>query len=138
MMSRMKSSPRRMRASRLKWPWTVAPWPPSSTPRSFRATRIEKYGECDTILSGEHGDVGTTWNVANVSRALHSVAATTGKTDKAKQDVLFNNRKCVVVPPGVVDMILKSAKPVAQYDRQGNLYIAKMRMSGFTRPVNNP
>ena len=50
-----------------------------------------------------------------------------------KQDVLFNNKKCVVMPPGVVEEILQKYRPVAQYDRSGNLYVGEMTMSPFRR-----
>ena len=96
---------------------------------------IEKYGNCDTLLDGEHGEVGCNWNLANVTRALHSVAVTTGEIEKPKNDVLFNAGKCVVVPPGIVDRILAYIKPIIQYNRNGNIYTAKMKMSSFTRPA---
>ena len=48
--------------------------------------------------------------------------------------VLFNNRIGVVVPPGVVDLILKYVSPIMQYDREGGLYVAEVKMSGFPRP----
>ena len=50
-----------------------------------------------------------------------------------KQDVLFNNNVCVVVPPGIVDAILKLVTPVCEYQRNGNLYTASMTMSSFHR-----
>ena len=39
----------------------------------------------------------------------------------------------MVVPPGVVDKILETIKPVMQYDREGNLYVGEMEMSTFGR-----
>ena len=51
-----------------------------------------------------------------------------------KRDVLFNNRYGVVVPPGIVDYIMKYVKPAARYDREGNLYLAEMTVSDFIRP----
>jgi len=78
--------------------------------------------------------VGCDWELADVSRPLHSVSTVTGpKEGPGKQDVLFNNRLCVVVPPGVVDKILETIKPVMQYDREGNLYVGEMEMSTFGR-----
>ena len=47
--------------------------------------------------------------------------------------MLFNNEKAVVVPPGVVNEILKKVKPVAQYHREGGLYVAELTLLGFTR-----
>ena len=96
--------------------------------------RIIKHGTCATLLAGLHGKVGCRWKVADVTRALHSVSRVTGAPERpGSQDVLFNNRKCVVVPPGVVDEILKKVRPVAEYGRQGGLYLSDMAMSGFTR-----
>ena len=77
--------------------------------------------------------VGCGWQVADVTRALHSVSRVAGPADgPGLQDVLFNNRKCYVVPPGVVDEIMKRVKAVIEYDRQGGLYLAEMTMTGFT------
>ena len=62
------------------------------------------------------------------------MAKVTGpKGGLGKQDVLFNNDLCVVAPPGVVNEILKKIKPVMKYEREGNLYIADLRMSSFHR-----
>ena len=95
--------------------------------------RIKRFGSCRTLLKGSHGKVGSDWQVADVTRALHSVAKVTGTVDKPKQDVLFNAGTCVVVPPGIVDAILKKVKPIAEYPRNGNLYLANMTMSSFGR-----
>ena len=47
--------------------------------------------------------------------------------------MLFSNTKAVVVPPGIVTEILKRVKPVAVYEREGNLYVGKFEMSAFGR-----
>ena len=114
---------------------------PNTTGRHFvgaNNSKIEKYGSCVTQLESELGAIGCNLQLADVSRPLHSVSEVTGPAEHptGKQDVLFNNRKCVVVPPGVVDRILQemNIKPVAQYDREGNLYLADMVMSTFVRP----
>ncbi len=97
-------------------------------------SRIRKFGRCRTRLKTQHGDIGCDWQVAEVTRPLHAVCQMTGPYDgPGKQDVLFNNKKCVVVPPGVVDEILKRIRPVAEYGREGNLYLAEMEMSAFGR-----
>ncbi len=96
---------------------------------------IENYGSCDTVLASEHGEVSCEWKVADVSRPLHSISKMTGPADgPGTHDVLFTNRRAVVVPPGIVDKIMKHIKPLVQYDRQGGLYVAEMTLSGFTRP----
>ncbi len=110
---------------------------PNETGKHFAGvnnTRIEKFGTCCTTLEGDHGEVDCDWQLADVTRPLHSLSTIAGPPEgTGKQDVLFNNRVCVVVPPGIVDAILKKVKPVAQYNRQGNLYVAKMKMRSFGR-----
>ncbi len=39
---------------------------------------IERYGTCLTELEGEHGAIGCDWDLADVSRALHSVSKVAG------------------------------------------------------------
>ena len=36
-----------------------------------------------------------------------------------------------MVPPGIVEAVLKQIKPVAEYQREGNLYLAEFEMSDF-------
>ena len=115
---------------------------PNTTDFHFKGannSKIEKFGECDTILTDQHGSaVGCHWNAANVGRPLHSTAVVTGPIEHptGKQDVLFNNKKCVVVPPGVVNAILKFVKPLSTYPRKGNLYIGKVTVSSFPRQAS--
>ena len=52
--------------------------------------------------------------------------------------VLFNNKIGVVVPPGVINKILKKITPIAEYPREGGLYCADMTLSGFTRQGQEP
>ena len=95
---------------------------------------IEKFGTCLTELEGEHGRVGCEWDLAEVSRALHSVSKVCGPEEgPGKQDVIFNNKRCVVVPPGVLDAVMKHVQAIAEYKREGNLYLAEMTMSSFRR-----
>ena len=99
-----------------------------------KGERIEKYGTCTTMLEGDHGQVGCKWQLADVTRPLHSLSTIAGPPEgPGHQDVIFNNRLCAVVPPGVVDEILKKVKPVARYDRKGHLYAAEMKMRSFGR-----
>ena len=117
---------------------------PNTSGKNYRGandTVIERYGSCDTILEGAAGTVGCTHQLANVSRPLHSVSRTCGPPGgikNAKQDVLFNNDVCVVVPPGIVAEILKRDTPIAKYDREGNLYVGEMTMSSFRRQEPQP
>ena len=47
--------------------------------------------------------------------------------------MLFNNERCVVVPPGVVEAVWRHDQAVAEYKREGNLYFAEMTLSPFQR-----
>ena len=73
--------------------------------------------------------------MAEVGRPLHSTEVVTGPIDHptGKQGVLFNNKKCVVAPPGIVNAILKSIKPLSTYPKSGSLYICKFAVSSFPR-----
>ena len=73
------------------------------------------------------------WSVADVVKPLHAVCKITGTIEAPKHDVLFTAGKAVVVPHGHVESILRSVKPLMQYDRQGDLFVAKITVSGFTR-----
>ena len=53
--------------------------------------------------------------------------------DIGKHDVLFNNTRCVVVPPGVLDAAMGHVQAVVEYTREGNLYFAEMTMAPFRR-----
>ena len=87
-----------------------------------KGDRIDKYGTCDAKLTTKHGVVGCRWQLADVTRPLHSASRVTGPEEgPGKQDVLFNNKRCVVVPPGIVEEILKKVAPVMEYKREGNL-----------------
>ena len=95
---------------------------------------IAKHGSCLTMMTGQHGQVGCRWQVADVTRPLNSVSQVTGPREgPGEHDVLFNNQTCVVVPPGVVKEVLRQIRPLAEYPRDGNLYVAEMTMSSFTR-----
>ena len=55
---------------------------------------IEKFGECVTTLEGSHGSVGCRWDVAYVTRPLHSASPIAGPYGgDGGQDVLFNNKR---------------------------------------------
>ena len=96
--------------------------------------RIQKFGKCNTKLVSQHGEIGCGWQVADVTRPLHSVSEVTGPIEgDGLQDVLFNNKSCFVVPPGIVKEIMKKVKPVAEYGREGGLYVADMKMTSFHR-----
>ena len=47
--------------------------------------------------------------------------------------MLFNNDKCYVVAPGIVKEIMETIKAVAEYDREGNLYVGEVTLPGSHR-----
>ena len=87
------------------------------------------------MMRGEHGQITTDWQAANVTKALHSVSTVCGPVEHptGEQDVLFNNTNCYVVPPGIVKAIMKKAKAVAEYKRDGGLYAGEFTVSNFAR-----
>ena len=97
---------------------------------------IERYGECEALLTMKGGNQAhCKWSVADTVRLLHAVSQICGPQDHdtGHHDVLFTNKRCVVVPAGVVEHIMKHVAPVAEYPREGNLYSVEMFMSGFAR-----
>ena len=95
---------------------------------------IERFGEVDTILTGSHSSTKCAWDCADVSRALHSIAKITGPADgEGNHEVLFTNRRAVVVPAGFVEKILEQTSPILEYNRVGNLYLAEVKLSSFAR-----
>ena len=97
--------------------------------------RIKNHGTCKTIMVDAAGrQIGCRWRVAGVSRPLHSVSCITGPEEgTGDADVLFSNKRCVVVPPGIVEKLMQRLKPITEYRRKGGLYTAKMALSGFGR-----
>ena len=73
------------------------------------------------------------WSVAEVVNLLHAVCEITGTVQVPKHDVLFTAGKAVVVPHGHVESIVGSVKLLMQYDRQGDLFVAKLAVFFFTR-----
>ena len=96
---------------------------------------IRRYGHADTSMAQKgYVKIGSRWQCADVTRPLNSVSTVRGAYDgPGVQDVLFNNKTCYVVPPGVVERIMREIQAVAEYPREGNLYVAEMELSGFAR-----
>ena len=96
---------------------------------------IKKHGSCVTACKGKVGvPFGCKWQAADVARPLQSVSDTCGPCDgPGVHDVLFNNRKCYVVLPGLVNEIMTRVKPIVEYDRVGGLYLADLTLSSFGR-----
>ena len=112
---------------------------PNTSGRHFTGagvgSTIKKHGSCITACKGKIGvPFGCKWQAADVARLLQSVSDTCGPCDgPGVHDVLFNNRKCYVVPPGMVDEIMTRVKPIIEYDRVGGLYLADLTLSSFGR-----
>ena len=115
---------------------------PNTTGRHFKGagasgSHITNFGSARTRFKDDQtGRVAECkWSLADVARPLHSAVKITGTIEHPKQDILFCAGKCVVVPAGTVDRVLKAGvKPSLQYDRKGDLFVAKLTMSSFTRP----
>ncbi len=81
---------------------------PNTTGKHFKGANdsvIENYGDVEAILESDLGAISCGWKAANVPRPLHAISKIVGppgSTKNSKQDVLFNNAVCVVVPPGIV------------------------------------
>ena len=122
---------------------------PNTTGRHYQGaggSRIKKHGSCTTIITDDQGRrVICPYNLADVSRPLNSVSSIAGPEDDDEgparvegNDVLFSNKRGVVVPPGVVERVLAELKlegiePVLQWDRTGNLYCKEFNVEDFTR-----
>ena len=116
---------------------TCAELEPNETNKHFvgaNESPIERYGSRNTIMTSKFGQVGCIWQLAAVSSALHSVGIVAGPGDgPGKQDVLFDNDHAYVVAPGVVKKMMEFLTPVAEYEREGNLYVGEVSLSSFTR-----
>jgi len=93
---------------------------------------IKRYGEAITKCRHAKGSFGTTWQVAAVTRPLAAVSQTCGPMDKpGRQEVIFTNQTSYILPPGAAAEIIKRFKPVAEFPREGNLYLAELELSSF-------
>ena len=94
---------------------------------------LTKYGRCVTLLEGKNTKVGFNWTACADTRPLQSVSRIAGpEDDPGIHDVMFNNRIGVVMPPGLLNVLLKHIKPVASYPRRGGGAVRR-RMSRFQR-----
>ena len=95
---------------------------------------IQKYGRCVTLMENDDTKVGCSWTACAVTRPLQSVSKTCGPEDgPGLQDMMFNNKIGCVMPPGLLNLILKHVKPVASYPRRGGLYVGDFEISSFRR-----
>ena len=95
-------------------------------------TPIENYGVAQVIMKQPDGaSVGESFQVVDVSRALHSGSAICDAASRACPDgheVLTTRRGAVVVPAGALSRFLGSVRHVAKYPRKGCLYVARMKI----------
>ena len=113
---------------------------PNTSGRHFNganASHIENYGTCLTRLQDKktNARVDCDWSVGEVTRPLHAVCKLTGTVAAPKHDVLFTAGRAVVVPHGHVEDLLTKVRPLMQYDRKGDLFVAKLTMSTFARQI---
>ena len=95
---------------------------------------IKKFGKVNLLMQNSETKVGARWNACGVTRPLQSVSKTAGPEDgPGEQDIMFNNKLGVIMPPGLANMILKHIKPVATYPRHGGLYVCELELSSFPR-----
>ena len=108
--------------------------PPGKPLSNASGGDIKTYGGVVAMLKNSDGKVGCGWAACAATWPLHSVSKITGPEDgPGVQDIMFNNRIGAVMPPGLVDLLLKHVKPVARYPRRGGLYVGDFEMSSFTR-----
>lgn len=67
----------------------------STSDKHFRGAgdgKIKRHGSCQTMMNGDNGKFCTDWQVAGVTRALHSVSKVTGPEDHPTglQDVVLD------------------------------------------------
>ena len=88
-------------------------------------TGIEHFGEADMRLQQTQGNhANLTSQVLGVTRALHSVSQICDK----EQDMLFTKDMGYVVPKGVFDEVLANCRHIAEYPREGGLWVSEMRV----------
>ena len=84
---------------------------------------IKNHGSAKVVLEQENGkQVSSTFQVADVCRALHSVSTICDND----HEVLFIKGSATVVPGGSLSKYLKEVKHLAAYPRRGGLYVSKM------------
>ena len=96
---------------------------------------IEHFGEATMRLQQPGGGhVNLTSQVLGVTRALHSVSAICDKS----QDMLFTQDMGYVVPKGVFDEILATCRHIAEYPREGGLWVSEMTVKIPQAPGDQP
>ena len=103
-------------------------WGPDGKP-------IGHFGEATMRLQQPGGGhVNLTSQVLGVTRALHSVSAICDKD----QDMLFTQDMGYVVPKGVFKEILATCRHIAEYPREGGLWVSEMTVKMPQPPGDQP
>ncbi len=93
---------------------------------------MRNYGKAQVEMVQEDGKTfGSTLNVTDVTRALHStstVCDNAGPSCPDGHEVLFTKGVCTVVPDGALSQFLGQVRQVAHYPRNGGLWVAKMKL----------
>ena len=77
---------------------------------------IERFGEVDTVITNSHGLAACSRECADVTRALHSISkAACPENGPGIHEVLFSNKRTVVVPAVFVEEILRGTAPAIEY-----------------------
>ncbi len=97
---------------------------------------IKHHGQADVaLILDDDKEVNGTFQVADVTRALHS----TGQTCDEDKEMLYTKGYAVVVPAGALSKFLGSVKHIATYRRKpGGLYLAKMKVRARRNAGNRP
>ena len=100
---------------------------------------IKNHGMAKVKLRTQEGkNVGNIFQVADVTRPLHSVS----KVCDSGKEWLFTAEEAFVFPAGLLSKLIKSEQALARYPREGGLYVAEVTVTaddddlpeGFGRP----
>ena len=102
-------------------------------------TPIKNYGISSVMMVQPNGRcVGGTFQVTDVTRPLHSTSQICDSQSKGcpeGHEVLFTSGVATVVPAGTFSKYLDKVRHIADYPRQGGLYVSKMKLR---RPTPDP
>ena len=86
------------------------------------------------MITSSHGRIACSWECADATRALHSISKVAGSENgTGVHEVLFTNKRAVVVPAGFVEELFKCNSPIIEVHRRGNVYLAEVELWSFIR-----